>query len=157
MAISTIELEGNRFAILPDTLSEAEAYGRWNAIIAFDNDGRPLGWVRAHDGDFFPESYLDYVKVIRKRLFQPDYLGHPIRVDIDITQVCNAKCTFCFSRPYQTVDYHGVSVRPADLYEVIRECSERGTKTIRYCGGGEPFMHPEIEKLLGFPEGIANY
>lgn len=151
MAISTVELEDKCFALVPNVLSEAEAYGRWNALVAFDEDGTPLDWVRAHDGDFFPESYRDYEDEIRKRRFQPGYSGHPIRVDIDITQVCNAKCIFCFSRPYQTADYHGVSMGSADLRKVIREFAERGTKTIRYCGGGEPLMHPEIEELLEFP------
>lgn len=151
MAITTIELEDKNFALVPDVLSDAEAYGRWNALIAFDKDGTPQGWIRAHDGDFFPESYRDYVDVIHQRRSHSDYQGHPIRVDIDITQNCNAKCTFCFSRPYQTLDYRNVSMRPTDLREVIHGCAERGAKTIRYCGGGEPLVHPEIEELLGFP------
>lgn len=151
MAITSIELDGKRFELISDGLSEAESYGRWNVLIAFDNNGIPLGWIRAHDGDFFPESYRDYVNEISKRRFTSGYSGHPIRVDIDITQICNANCTFCFSRPYQSAVYQGTTMRADDLREVIRECAGQGVKTIRYCGGGEPLMHPEIEKLLGYP------
>lgn len=151
MAISTIELDDKYFVILPDVMSDAEAYGRWNALIAFDEYSTPLGWSRAHDGDFFPESYRDYVDEIRRRCSQGEFWEHPIRVDIDITQICNAKCTFCFSRIYQTEDYRRAWVRSTDLRKVISKCAKCGVKTVRYCGGGEPLVHPEIENILGFP------
>src|SRR5271157_640017 len=88
-----------------------DLYGRWNALAAFDRHGKLLGATRAHDGDFFPESILDYSEALRAAVTGecPGQYSDifPLRVDIDITQACNANCTFCFSRPYQREEYRG--------------------------------------------------
>ncbi len=42
-----------------------DLYGKWNGIAATTADNSLLGWVRSHDGDFFPSSILDYVETIR--------------------------------------------------------------------------------------------
>lgn len=149
MATTTFELTGSAGAT-----EAARFYGQWNALLADQLDGPPE-WAPAHDGDFFPESPFDYIAVLRSavkagdpELTQPVV---PVRVDIDITQVCNARCTFCFSRPYQTQEYRKATVRRATLREVLPQLRELGTRTVRFCGGGEPFAHPEIDALLALP------
>ncbi len=132
-----------------------DLYGRWNALAAFDSDGKSMGAIRAHDGDFFPESILDYVEALRTAVASETrgQYNHifPLRVDIDITQACNANCTFCFSRPYQAEQYRGQWGRTADIESIISELADNGTRTIRYCGGGEPLVHPGIRRLLQVP------
>jgi MoaA/NifB/PqqE/SkfB family radical SAM enzyme len=130
-------------------------YGRWNGVAAFTESGQLIGHTAAHDGDFFPESVLDYVEALRQNLrpVQQPFgdLPYPVRVDIDITQICNARCTFCFSRPYQTKGYRGQWTRKELLEQVISDLGRRGTRTIRFCGGGDPLTHPQIEELLPLP------
>lgn len=127
-------------------------YGCWNALRASAQDGHELGIIPAHDGDFFPESVLDYVEALRTEFTsgntELDHPFPPLRVDIDITQVCNARCTFCFSRPYQVEGYKGQWIRAATLATLIAELGAMGTRTIRFCGGGDPMLHPEIERVL---------
>jgi MoaA/NifB/PqqE/SkfB family radical SAM enzyme len=138
----------------------ASLYGRWNALLVDGSDHAP-SWTWAHDGDFFPESPLDYVEAFRSAIQRKDYELRqplpPVRVDIDITQVCNARCTFCFSRPYQTEQYHKATIRAPMLKGLFRRLNELGTRTVRFCGGGEPFVHPEIDSLLPLPHehGLA--
>ena len=132
-----------------------DLYGRWNALAAFDRHGKLLGATRAHDGDFFPESILDYSEALRAAVTGecPGQYSDifPLRVDIDITQACNANCTFCFSRPYQREEYRGRWGGSADIESIISELAYNGTRTIRYCGGGEPLVHPSIRRLLQAP------
>ncbi|MFM8445395.1 MAG: radical SAM protein [Methylococcus sp.] len=127
-------------------------YGRWNSLLATGHDGGVLGIIPAHDGDFFPESILDYVEAIRIAFSDGntdlDRPFKPLRVDIDITQACNARCTFCFSRPYQVEDYRGQWISTPILSSLITELGTLGTRTVRFCGGGDPLIHPEIDRVL---------
>lgn len=136
--------------------SEADLYGRWNALAAEDEEGQILGSVPAHDGDFFPESPLDHIEVLRsaRSRGEDDRLpgAWPVRVDIDVTQVCNSTCVFCYSREYfLTPAYRGQVVCPARMRQLLKELAERGTITVRYTGGGEPLIHPDIHELLRLP------
>jgi MoaA/NifB/PqqE/SkfB family radical SAM enzyme len=128
-----------------------DLYGKWNGLIAVDDRRNIVGAVRAHDGDFFPESVMDYVDTIRAHLFrssaEPSSV-YPLRVDIDVTQVCNSRCTFCFSRLYQKAEYSGQFADEQLLNRVITDLGRGGTKTIRFCGGGDPMVHPAIRSIL---------
>lgn len=129
-----------------------ELYCHWNGLVALGENRQVLSLIRAHDGDFFPESVLDYVSAIRAfDASTPDRFNFPLRVDVDITQNCNSNCTFCFSRPYQVLGYRGQSVCAELLKNVIHELGKGGTKTIRFCGGGEPTVHPDFSSLLPVP------
>lgn len=127
-------------------------YGQWNGLIAVNERRGTVGVVRAHDGDFFPESVMDYVTAIRAHVSRRDaeYSSYPLRVDIDVTQLCNSRCTFCFSRPYQQDGYRGQFADAPLLDRVITDLGRGGTKTIRFCGGGEPMVHPAIHSILPF-------
>jgi MoaA/NifB/PqqE/SkfB family radical SAM enzyme len=130
-----------------------DLYGRWNGLLAVDERRSIVGVVRAHDGDFFPESVMDYVAAIRAQMSRRSAESssvYPVRVDIDVTQVCNARCTFCFSRPYQQVGYRGQFATEALLERVISDLGRGGTKSIRFCGGGDPMVHPAICSILPF-------
>lgn len=118
--------------------------------MAFNKNEEPLGIIRAHDGDFFPESVLDYVETLRSNGESNSSVRtpHPIRVDIDITQVCNSNCSFCFSRPYQKEGYRSQFASFETLRGAIQSLGKNGTKSIRFCGGGDPMLHPDIERLL---------
>ena len=129
-------------------------YGKWNALVAEDACGRVLGWIPAHDGDFFPESPLDHVESLRSARVQgikgDELTGvWPVRVDIDITQACNNKCTFCYSRPYFPDDvYREQYIPKKHLRDLLSELAAGGTRCVRFTGGGEPLLHPNIREML---------
>jgi MoaA/NifB/PqqE/SkfB family radical SAM enzyme len=133
--------------------------GRWPAsqcsvcdtLVARRPDGRELGRIMAHDGDFFPESVFPYIEAVCRLVIQPDAAVGPVRIDMDVSQCCNAKCLFCFAKKYQKGSYAGRHGDFGLIERTIAELAELGTRTIRYCGGGEPLAHPAAKDILRLP------
>ena len=80
----------------------------------------------------------------------------PVTLEVDLTNACNHRCSFCFyadNLNRQIVD--GKSVPPPKLeLETIKrtivEASKLGVKGISFSGGGEPLAHPEFFNILKF-------
>ncbi len=79
----------------------------------------------------------------------------PEIVQFDITNRCNNNCLCCWNRSplLGDLDEHKVKENNEELkFEVIKrtleELKEMGTKTIFLAGGGEPFAHPDIMRVL---------
>lgn len=77
----------------------------------------------------------------------------PEQVVVDLTNHCNQKCIGCWlyspllkNKPEAKVLKRQLSFESAR--RLIDELAELGTKRIRFTGGGEPFLHPEIMKLI---------
>lgn len=140
---------------IPIELTNFQSYGLWNSIAAFDTVGKLIEIIPAHDGDFFPESPLDYVELLRDSITSgkgANYNFWPLQVDIDITQNCNANCSFCYSRDYSSNSlYAGAEISATEFEEIIKELAKGGTKAVRFTGGGEPLSHPEIKKIIQIP------
>ncbi|HNW38903.1 MAG TPA: radical SAM protein [Candidatus Omnitrophota bacterium] len=82
------------------------------------------------------------------------YTG-PEQAVIDLTNFCNQKCIGCWlyspllkEKPDQKILKQQLSFDGAK--QLILSLTELGTKRIRFTGGGEPFMHPEIMKLIEY-------
>jgi MoaA/NifB/PqqE/SkfB family radical SAM enzyme len=140
---------------IPSGLSDFEAYGLWNSLSVYDRTGELLAVIPAHDGDFFPESPLDHVEVLREAVLshgETPRVFWPVRVDVDVTQNCTNNCYFCYSREYAFEPrYRGAEMSPIILERLVEELARGGTRTIRFTGGGEPLLHPEIERMLSVP------
>ena len=136
--------------------TDFQLYGRWNSLVAYNSNNDLIATIPAHDGDFFPESPLNHIAQMRKAVLSGDFWNYsfiPIRVDIDITQLCSDNCYFCYSRKYSnTAPYRRAQISKRHFETLIKELSLNGAKTIRFTGGGEPLMHPDIEKLLSIPK-----
>jgi MoaA/NifB/PqqE/SkfB family radical SAM enzyme len=70
------------------------------------------------------------------------------------TYACNHRCIGC---DYSELNRDRKSLSPAELDHVIDELLELGIRSIEFCGGGEPTLHPAlprtIDRLVG--HGIA--
>ena len=83
------------------------------------------------------------------------YTG-PTLAQLDITNRCNNNCIACWVRSPLLQEREATSEwKSAELpFEKIRslldELSEMGTKRIFLAGGGEPFIHPGIFKILAY-------
>ncbi len=141
---------------LPRTMDASRAYGLWNALSAYSRNGELIDIIPAHDGDFFPESPFDYIEAIRNSIssrFPKDSTYWPIRADIDVTLKCNNNCTFCYTRLYsEHPHYIHAEIAIEMLSELVRDLVDGGTRSIRFTGGGEPFAHKDIAKLLDLPK-----
>ena len=77
----------------------------------------------------------------------------PEQVVIDLTNRCNQKCIGCWlyspllkNKPKKECLAQEISFENAR--NLISRLAQLGTKRIRFTGGGEPFMHPGIMKLI---------
>jgi MoaA/NifB/PqqE/SkfB family radical SAM enzyme len=91
--------------------------------------------------------HLDKIEEI-KRGAQID----PVQIHLIPTNRCNQNCTFCAYRmpeypSSQTFD--PCDEMPEDkLLEILDSCSRLGVKGVQYTGGGEPLVHPAIQKAF---------
>jgi len=78
------------------------------------------------------------------RLMDKEYV-HPVTVEVDPTNKCNAKCGFCMFTKYRQENLETLDI---EIYEeVIQELSEKGTKSVTFTGGGEPTLHPRFNDM----------
>jgi len=60
--------------------------------------------------------------------------------------VCNIACTHCFISCGPKNDSHGI-MATTEILELLADGRQQGVKEY-YFTGGEPFLHPEIERLI---------
>ncbi|MFA6358252.1 MAG: radical SAM protein [Candidatus Omnitrophota bacterium] len=79
----------------------------------------------------------------------------PEQVVIDLTNRCNLKCAGCWlyspllkQKPAKELLAQELGYQ--NVKQLIARLAELGTKRIRFTGGGEPFMHPNIMELLAY-------
>ena len=78
----------------------------------------------------------------------------PVTVEIDLTNNCNHKCSFCFyadsigrgRMPFLVTDV---------LKERIKEMRQLGVKGISFTGGGEPMLHPDFMNILNYTKQLG--
>ena len=77
------------------------------------------------------------------RLFAiPD---QPINVMLDVTNVCNNRCLFCYNPGSE--EYRSQNPDFQQLRRIIHKIAEAGTREVLYLGG-EPFSLPAMSSLL---------
>ncbi|MFH1537323.1 MAG: radical SAM protein [bacterium] len=88
-----------------------------------------------------------------KLLYHPgrvsNWLGgaavYPIYMEISPTARCNHRCVFC---AFDYVEYPDRSLETGRLKRIIAEIAGLGVKSIMYAGEGEPFLHPDMAKII---------
>ncbi|MDO8748842.1 MAG: radical SAM protein [Candidatus Omnitrophota bacterium] len=102
-------------------------------------------------------GYLDVIGILNgKRAF-----CGPDTIQIDLTDYCNNQCLACWcNSPLLSKERldRRKDMLPAGLVKkLIAETAEMGLREIYFSGGGEPFMHPDILKIISHAKefGIA--
>ncbi|QWR78914.1 radical SAM protein [Candidatus Magnetomonas plexicatena] len=70
---------------------------------------------------------------------------YPIYLEISPSGTCNHRCTFCgldFMRKNRQF------INTSVLIERVTEMAACGVKSINYAGEGEPFLHPDMPKII---------
>ena len=90
----------------------------------------------------------------------------PVQIHLMPQNRCNHSCGFCSYRLENwknSVQFDDSQAIPWSILEpTLRDAREMGVKAIELTGGGEPFLYPEIDKLvelideLGFDLGIVS-
>lgn len=73
----------------------------------------------------------------------------PSQVVIDVTEVCNLDCVHCPHGDFKRSELYGARYLDASLNaKAVGEVAEHGAQYIRYCGEGEPLIHPGCYDFL---------
>jgi len=85
--------------------------------------------------------YLEKIKKIQNKEFIP-----PISCEIDPTNMCNAKCSWCMFHKYREAS--SVHLKWDIYLKLIYELKFLGVKSITFTGGGEPLMNPRFNQMV---------
>ncbi len=72
----------------------------------------------------------------------------PVLVEVDLTNRCNHRCSFCFYAENIGVEADKPSLKKEILMERLTEAKKLGTKAINFTGGGEPMIHPDFIEIM---------
>lgn len=92
----------------------------------------------------------------RKFLLHPEQISKyirgerpfPINIEVDLTEMCNHGCSFCYSAWYRKFDRS--SLDTDIVRQRLEEARNMGTKSITFTGGGEPMLHKDFMKILQY-------
>lgn len=68
----------------------------------------------------------------------------PVNVEIDLSNRCNLKCKGC----HMAYTHNGILMDTDLALSLMKELETFGVRSITWSGGGEPAMHPDIEKII---------
>jgi len=112
-----------------------------------DRTRQGVYYYRHHDGTLFqgvpPLSELRDRATYTSTKFLP---SAPLKVYFDFTNRCNLSCRHCITSSSPAVDTSD-ELSPSRITELITEIADLGTLELA-TGGGEPFFHPEWERLF---------
>ena len=79
--------------------------------------------------------------------------SRPITYELDMTNVCNSKCPFCFGFYNQADDRSLLNIEEAK--DIIRQIRNFGGKGITFTGGGEPLCNPATIEAVRYAKTIG--
>ncbi len=86
-----------------------------------------------------------YLKLLNEKLEEiKKYYEKPYYVYLSLSNMCNANCIFC--------DVHTNKEKKCgiDVFSLIDELANLGTKYIHFTGGGEPFINDDILQYMDY-------
>jgi sulfatase maturation enzyme AslB (radical SAM superfamily) len=79
--------------------------------------------------------------------------SRPITYELDMTNVCNSKCPFCFGFLSREKDTSSMSLD--EVRDIIRQVKAFGGKGLTFTGGGEPLCNPATIDAVAFAREIG--
>ncbi len=68
----------------------------------------------------------------------------PVNVEIDLSNRCNLACKGC----HMTNTHDGKLIDTGLALDILAQLAEAGVRSVTWSGGGEPTLHPDIEKII---------
>jgi MoaA/NifB/PqqE/SkfB family radical SAM enzyme len=78
----------------------------------------------------------------------------PVNVMLDVTNVCNNRCLFCYNP--DSNEYRNLKPDFQQLQHIVLMIANSGTKEILYVGG-EPFAFPKLKSLLSIGKRLGMF
>lgn len=101
-----------------------------------------LGYITVKDVGPKPPERIKVNPELYRRFHLP-FLSAPTSVDIFITSRCNLNCVHCFSNRKRTIS----ELSAKELESIFSQLESMGVFEVRI-NGGEPLLHPDIDKVL---------
>jgi len=80
-------------------------------------------------------------------------LSRPLTYELDMTNICNSKCPFCFGFYNQSEDRSFLSLKDAE--DIIGQIKRFGGKGLTFTGGGEPLCNPATAEAVKFARSVG--
>lgn len=97
---------------------------------------------------YFYDRKNDTIKIDKNHLYRGKANDAEIQICYEVTVTCNHYCENCFSNSGGKNNHF----KYLDFSKINNNIVQHQSKIIRSCiSGGEPFMHPHIEKILDLP------
>ncbi len=85
--------------------------------------------------------------------WQSDGFSRPITYELDMTNICNSKCPFCFGF-YNQADDRSL-LRLDEAKNIIEQIKDFGGKGITFTGGGEPLCNPATIEAVRYSKSVG--
>ncbi|MDR3292093.1 MAG: radical SAM protein [Methanobrevibacter sp.] len=107
------------------------------------------GSVTKDDVKGLINQYDDYLELIDKEVNVSNITGSfdiqsPSTISLFLTDKCNFKCQHCYSES----GTHNHTFINTEIIDIVSELSELGMRNVEI-NGGEPFLHPSFNKIMG--------
>jgi MoaA/NifB/PqqE/SkfB family radical SAM enzyme len=104
---------------------------------------------------------LKHFDFSKKFLLHPEQISRyikgerpfPINIEVDLTEMCNHGCSFCYSAWYREFDRSSLDTEV--LKKRLEEARDMGTKSISFTGGGEPMLHRDFMEILQYSSDLG--
>jgi MoaA/NifB/PqqE/SkfB family radical SAM enzyme len=80
--------------------------------------------------------------------WQKTGLSRPITYELDMTNICNSKCSFCFGFYNRQSDTSSLTL--PEVKDIITQVKNYGGKGLTFTGGGEPLCNPSTVDAVRF-------
>jgi GTP 3',8-cyclase len=109
-------------------------------------------WKKNESSDLGLDSF-DFSKKIFYHIekindFKEGRRPFPVTLEIDLTNNCNHRCSFCYYAEHIGVNKDSLEL--SVIKNTILEAKALGTKGISFTGGGEPMIHKNYLEILEF-------
>ena len=77
----------------------------------------------------------------------------PITLEIDLTNNCNHRCSFCYYAEHIGVNKDSLDTMV--IKKTLQNARDLGTKGISFTGGGEPMIHKDYEEIVKYTKSLG--
>ena len=95
---------------------------------------------------FHPEKIVEYQKGNRP---------FPITIEVDLTNRCNHRCSFCNYAEHIGIEADKPSLHTEIIKKTLKEAKELGTKGISFTGGGESTIHKGYLEIIAYANKLG--
>lgn len=97
----------------------------------------------------------------KKVFYHPDRVAElkntgrsfPVTVEIDLTNNCNHRCSFCFYAEHIATDRSTLETEV--IKQTLTDLKENGARGVSFTGGGEPMVHKDFADILQHAHAVG--